>query len=174
MTTSTTILDEPFDADTEEGTPPRELLPGGKYKAEITTATVGPTKNGRGQAVNLTWTITEGDHEKRLVFQSILIQHDSEEAQRIGRQKFKDVCIACGITGQVTDLNVLLYKSCLITVIIRKDKTGEYPDRNDIARVMPIVSWNGSKPAAQVLKEASSTPKSFKAVDQDLNDEVPF
>ena len=174
MTTSTTILDEPFDADTEEGTPPRELLPAGKYKAEITAATVAPTKNGRGQMVNLTWTIVEGDHEKRLVFQNILIQHDSPDAQKFGRQKFKDVCVACGVTGQVTDLAVLLYKTCVITVIIRKDKDGQYPDKNEIARVMPIVSWNGSKPAAQVLKEASSTPKAFKAVDKELNDEIPW
>jgi len=60
MTTST-MLDEAFDVDNEEGTPPRELLPVGKYKAEIVTAVAGRTKNGRGQAVNLTWTITEGE-----------------------------------------------------------------------------------------------------------------
>ena len=166
-------LETAFDVDNEEGTPPRELLPGGKYKAEITTATVGPTKNGRGQAVGLTWCITEGDFEKRLVFQNILIQHDSADAQRFGRQKFKDVCVACGATGQVTDLDVLLYKPCVITVVIRKDKDGQYPDKNEVARVMPIVSWNGPKPAAQVLKEASSTPKAFEAVDKDLNDEIP-
>ena len=91
-------LETAFDVDNEEGTPPRELLPAGKYKAEITAASVGPTKNGRGQMVSLTWGISEGDYEKRLVFQSILIQHDSADAQRFGRQKFKDVCdceLAC-------------------------------------------------------------------------------
>ena len=168
-----TQLDEPFDVEREEGTPARDLLPAGKYKGEITTARVGPTKNGRGQAVTLTWTIVEGDYEKRLIWQSILIQHDSEDAQRFGRQKFKDVAIACGITEPITDLEVLLYKPCLISVIVRQDKTGQYPDRNEVARVMPVIAWNGSKPAS-VLKEATTTPKSFEAVDKKLSDEIPF
>src|SRR5262249_33719085 len=95
---SSTVLDTAFDVENEEGTPPRELLPAGKYKAQIVTAVVGPTKNAKGQAVNLTWTVIEGEFENRLVFQNILIQHESQDAQRFGRQKFKDVCSACGIT----------------------------------------------------------------------------
>src|SRR5262245_21472196 len=179
MTISTT-LDTPFDVASEEGTPPRELIPPGKYKAEISTATVGPTKNARGQAVNLTWTFTEGVYEKRCVFQSILIQHDSEDAQRFGRQRFKDVCSACGITESVTNLDVLLYKPCLITVTVRKDKNGEFPDKNEVARVAPVVSWNRPKPAsatapaAGLLKEASATPKAFEAKRDPMNDEIPF
>ena len=43
----TTVLTTPFDVDNEEGTPPRDLLPMGRYKAEISAATVGPTKNGK-------------------------------------------------------------------------------------------------------------------------------
>jgi hypothetical protein len=137
------MLETAFDVDNEEGTPPRELLPTGKYTAEISTATVGPTKNKRGQMVNLTWTIAEGDYEKRLVFQNILIRHDSEDAQRFGRQKFKDVCEACGVTGQVTDLDVLRWKPCTLTVITRKDKDGQYPDKNEVSNVLPL------KPAAR-------------------------
>src|SRR5260221_3619001 len=113
---STTKLDPPFEVDKEDGTPPRELLPKGKYKAEITNATVAQTKNGKGRMVNLTWTIVEGEYEKRLAFQGILIQHESEEAQKFGRQKFKDVCEACGIAEPVTDLDVLLWKPCSIYV----------------------------------------------------------
>jgi hypothetical protein len=166
-----TTLDEAFDVENEEGTPPRELLPAGKYKAQIVTATAGRTKNGRGQAVSLTWTITEGEYENRLVFQNALIQHESPDAQRFGRQKFKDVCSACGITSPVTDLDVLLYKPCVISVVIRKDKDGQYADKNEVARVNPVVSWNGTK---QLLKEASSASKSFEATDEKLNDEIPW
>ena len=164
-----------FDVDNEEGTPPMTLLPKGKYKAEITNATVGPTKNGKGQAVSLTWTITEGEYENRLLFQRILIEHESEEAQKFGRMKFKDLCAACGITGVVTDLDPLCYKTCVISVVIRKDKEGQYEDKNEVARVAPLVSWNGSKPAErQVLKEASTTPKAFEAAKEKLDDEIPW
>jgi len=168
---SSTVLDTAFDVENEEGTPPRELLPAGKYKAQIVTAVVGPTKNAKGQAVNLTWTVIEGEFENRLVFQNILIQHESQDAQRFGRQKFKDVCSACGITSPVTDLDVLLYKPCMISAVIRKDKEGQYPDKNEVERVKPVVSWNGTK---QLLKEASSTQKAFEATDEKLNDEIPW
>jgi Protein of unknown function (DUF669) len=138
-----TSLEAAFDTDTEEGTPPRELLPSGKYRAEITTATVGRTKNGKGQMVSLAWVITDGEFENRYVFQNILVQHESVDAQRFGRQKFKDVCASCGATGQVTDLDVLLQKPCEITLSIKRDRSGEYPDKNEVARVTPIVE---SKP----------------------------
>ena len=169
-----TTLDTGFDVDNEEGTPPLSVLPKGKYKAEITSATVGPTKNGKGQAVSLTWTITEGEYENRLLFQRILIQHESEEAQKFGRMKFKDLCAACGITGVVTDLDPLCYKPCVITVVVRKDKEGQYEDKNEVRRVVPLVSWNGSKPGRQSLKEASATAKAFDATKEKLDDEIPW
>ena len=49
---SSTTLETPFDTDVEEGTPPRQNLPAGKYVATITSASVGPTKNGRGVTIN--------------------------------------------------------------------------------------------------------------------------
>ena len=101
MEVATATLDQPLENPwrpcASRGSEPR-LADG------ATVATVGVTKNGRGQAVSLTWCIVEGEHEKRLVWQSILIQHDSEDAQRFGRQKFRDVCVACGITNQLEQL----------------------------------------------------------------------
>jgi hypothetical protein len=177
--TQSNTLDTGFDVDSEEGTPPLSLLPKGKYKAEITDASVGPTKNGKGQAVTLTWTITEGDYEHRLLFQHILIRHESEEAQRFGRMKFKDVCAACGMTGVVTDLDPLCYKICEITIVIRKDKEGQYEDKNEVSKVSPLVSFNGDpgrlkKPREELLKEASATPRAFEASKQEMDDEIPF
>ena len=175
MTKSNT-LETGFDVDNEEGF---SLLPKGKYKAEITDATVGPTNNRKGQLVTLTWTITEGEYENRLLFQRILIQHESEEAQRFGRMKFKDVCAACGITGVVTDLDPLCYKTCVIAVVIRKDEEGHYDDQNEVSKVSPLASFNGDrdrlkKPREELLKEASATPKAFEASKKDMDDEIPF
>src|SRR5438046_9826196 len=107
MVERSTVLEEAFDVDSEEGLPEISLLPAGKYPAEIEDAQVGPTKNGNGQAVNLKWRIVDGEYENRVVFQSILITHTSEEAQRIGRGMFKDVCFSCGLTGKSTDRDEL-------------------------------------------------------------------
>ena len=179
-----TTLDEAFDVENEEGTPPRELLPAGKYKAQIVTAIVGPTKNAKGQAISLTWTITEGEYENRLVFQNILIQHESEEARKIGRQKFQDVCLALGVKGQVEDLKTLHNIPCQISVVIREDKTGQYADRNEVMRVRPLPKplggimqpnpTNGGGGVRDVILEAQKTQPAFKAVHADMNDEIPF
>jgi hypothetical protein len=173
----TNVLDEAFDVPNEEGTPPMKLLPKGKYQAEITDASVGPTKNGKGQAVTLTWTVVEGEYEHRLLFQRILIQHESAEAQKFGRQKFKDVCVACGITDPVTDLSVLCFKPCTISVAIRQDKDGRYDDQNEVARVTPVVTWNapvGEINKGRLLREASATPRTFEATKEELDDQIPW
>jgi hypothetical protein len=146
-------LETPFEPEKEKGTS-FDLLPSGKYKAEIVQANCGRTKNGRAQSVKLRWAVTEGEFENRLLFQDIIVEHDeSEEAQRIGREKFKDVCAACGITEPVTKLDVLLYKPCVISVMIEKGKE-EFPDRNKVARVLPVTtSGNGGATARKGASE---------------------
>jgi hypothetical protein len=159
MTEASSVLDDAFDVENEEGTPPIELLPKGKYVAEITEASAKLTKAGNAKMVNLKWVITEGEHEDRIVFQSIIIRHDdSPEAQLWGRRKFKDVCAACGITGSFTDLESLLHKPCTIWVGIEQDKSGQYGDKNRVSRVLPLVVG----------------PRSGKPEDAKLNDAVPF
>jgi hypothetical protein len=135
---SSDFLDFSFNTEEEEGTPPFSLIPRGRYKAEIVSAKAGPTKNSKGYMVTLNWSIVEGDYENRTIWQTILMQHESADAQRFGRMKLKDVLVALGIKGEVTDLSVMLHKPCLIGVTIRQDKAGRYPDRNEIGRVMPI------------------------------------
>jgi hypothetical protein len=144
MSEHSTVLNEAFDPEVEEGTS-FDLLPPNRYAAEIDDAHVAVTKNGEGQSVNLRWRIVEGDYENRVVFQSILIQHTSADAQRIGRQKFKDVAFACNITDPITDLEVLKYKKCSIGIAVEKDKTGAYPDKNVVKAVRPYVA-NGNGP----------------------------
>jgi hypothetical protein len=166
------FLDVPFETEKEDASPAFALLPRDRYEAEIVSAMAGLTKNGKGYSVVLNWSIIEGDFENRTLWQNILIQHESEEAQKFGRQKFKDVLIALGITEDVTDLTVMCNKPCLIGVIVRSDKNGQYADRNEISRVMPLPKHNG--PTRDLIMEAQKTPEAFKPVHEDLNDRIPF
>jgi hypothetical protein len=178
VTTMSTKLDVPFDADNEEGSKPPELLPDGKYQAEIFLASCGPTNNQRGLKVDLTWQVIEGPHAHRPVYQRILLEHESEKAQAIGRGMFKDIVACCGIVGQVTDLETLYFKPCVISVRVEKDRSGEYPDKNKVVRVYPIGAYvtpeQLRKQQADALREASTVQPAFKASNADLDDEIPF
>jgi hypothetical protein len=162
MSETSTVLSEAFDTANEEGSKEFEPLPKGPYVASITDAKVAALKSGKGQAVLLTWEV-EGDskYAGRLIFDRVIVQHESADAMKFGRQKFKDIATACGITEQITDLSVLRLKPCLVSVKIETDATGEYAPKNRVTRVKKI-------------GEAKPAPKTNGGVDPEMNDKIPF
>ena len=140
MSELTSTLSEAFDTANEEGSPAFEPLSPGAYVASIIDAKVGPLKSGKGQAVLLQWEIQGGANQGRVIFDRVIVAHESAEAMKFGRRKLKDVAEACGVTDSITDLSVLLNKPCSVRVKIEQDKNGEYPPRNGIGRVKPVAA----------------------------------
>jgi len=140
MSELTNVLSEAFDVASEEGTPKFEPVPAGAYVAVINDIKAGPLKSGKGQAVLATWEIDDDKYGGRLIWDRIIYVHESAEAMRLGRQKFKDLADACGVKEAITDLSVLQGKRCLIFVKIETDPNGEYPPKNKVARVKPITA----------------------------------
>jgi hypothetical protein len=157
MSELTTVLAEAFDTANEEGSPAFEPLPVGTYVAAITDAKVGSLKSGKGQAVLLTWEIESDKYAGRLIFDRVIVAHESAEAMKIGRRRFKDIADACGVKDKITDLSVLLNRPCLIFVKIEADPTGDYPPKNRVGRVKAIVK----EPPKEKAKA-------------DFDDKVPF
>jgi Protein of unknown function (DUF669) len=157
MSELTNVPSEAFDVAREEGTPKFEPIPAGTYVAAINDIKVGPLKSGKGQAVLVTWEIDGDKYNGRLIWDRIIVVHESAEAMKFGRRKFKDVADACGVKEAITDLSVLQGKRCLIFVKIETDPNGEYPPKNRIVRVRPI---------------GVETPKANGK--SELNDEIPF
>jgi Protein of unknown function (DUF669) len=150
-----TALPETFDPAIEEGTH-FDLIPVGKYVAQITDACVAQPQSGDGHYVGLTWQITDGDYKGRYVFQHITFLHSSAQATTIGRQQFKDLCVATGISEQVSDVGIFRYIPCQIKVGIEKDKQGCYPDKNKVSRVLPLEQMPKAAPSAEPKKTAAS------------------
>ena len=138
MTELSTLLNETFDTASEEGTPDFQPIPKDTYVAAITEAKVGPLKNGKGQAISITWEVQGGAHHGRLVFDRVIVQHESADPMKFGRRKLKDICDAVGWKEALTDLTVLCNKPCSISVKIEEDKAGEYPPKNRVGRVSAI------------------------------------
>ena len=137
MSELSTTLDEAFNTQTEEGTPDFQPLPAGNYVAAIVDAKVGLLKSGKGQAVLLQWEVQGGTNQGRLIFDRVIVAHESAEAMKFGRRKLKDIADACGVKDSITDLTVLLNKPCSIYVKIEQDDAGEYPPKNRVGRVKP-------------------------------------
>jgi len=148
MSELSSTLSEAFDTQNEEGTPAFEPLSPGNYVASIIDAKAGPLKSGKGQAVLLKWEVQDGANQGRLIFDRVIVAHESAEAMKFGRRKLKDIADACSVKGQITDLTVLLNKPCSVYVKIEQDDAGEYPPKNRIGRVKPVapVKTNGKPP----------------------------
>jgi hypothetical protein len=140
MSELTSILSEAFDVASEDGTPAFEPIPAGTYVAAIKDIKAGPLKSGKGEAVMVTWEIEDDKYCGRLVWDRMILKHESIKAMELGRKKFKDLAEACGMKDAFTDLDLLQGKHCLIFVKIETDPNGDYPPRNKVVRVRPMAA----------------------------------
>lgn len=108
-----------------------DLLPAGWYTASITETDVKDTKDGRGKYIKVRYDITGPTHQGRVVFGNLNIQNPSSEAERIGRQQFGDLLRSLGM-DRIQDTDQLVGGALQVKVGVRKDKTGQYEDQNDI------------------------------------------
>lgn len=143
-------------------TPPQQefdLLPAGKYIAHVIDSDVSRNSKDTGDVLKLTFEILEGEYANRRLWARLNIRHENADAERIGRAQLSALCHAIGVL-QLNDSTQLHDKPVLVTVKIRKDKTGQYPDSNDVSGFSSVSGASTAtfaKPAAPA-KPASSTP----------------
>ncbi len=148
-----------FDATTVPPQQEFDLLPAGKYLAQIIDSDVSMNSKGTGQVLKLTFEVLEGEYANRRLWARLNITHENADAERIGRAQLSALCHAIGVT-QLKDTVDLHDKPVVVTVKIRKDKTGQYPDSNDVAGFSSVSAASAAtfaKPATPA-KPASSTP----------------
>lgn len=98
-------------------------LPAGLYTVEITGADVKPLKSGRGTGLYLEFTVIDpAPHARRKVWQSINIQHESQQAQDIGLRELSNLCLAVGI--EQPDENALFQKVLRIRTNVKPAENG--------------------------------------------------
>ena len=113
------------------------LLPKGSYNALIHSAEVVDTKAGNGKMVKVRLDITghvdDGSGKGRVVFDQIILQHPSDKAVEIGREKFSRLCVACGFENRAPkDTRELVGKAVECYVTVEKG-TGKYEDQNRVS-----------------------------------------
>jgi Protein of unknown function (DUF669) len=151
------FLPEGFDP-SQETAAGFDPLPPGEYSAVVIDAGVKTPKSGAGYMLSVQYKVTDGEHEGRSVFQTIVFQHLNETAQRIGRSTMKSLCDACGLRAVVSDTDEFLMKPVRLKLGIEKDKNGVYDDRNRVQKILPPDGANGHTQHAHVAAAAPVRP----------------
>ena len=162
-------FDTSFDATSVEPTTAHELLPAGKYSAQIVESEMRVTKNGMGQFLWLMLDIMDGPHTGRKIFDQLNLVNPNPTTVEIAQRALSAICHATG-RMHVSDSEELHLIPMRIQVKIKPPKNG-YGESNAIAYLPPEGGAGpiaAAKPAAApealpATQVASAPPKMASA-----------
>jgi hypothetical protein len=157
-----------FDSAGIEPSKPREgVIPKGWYRAHVVEASMKDAKTAGNKFAELEWSLLDGEHKGRKVWDRLNVVNDSEKAQDIARRDMAAICHATGVL-KFRFLDELKYKPVEILVAVMPAK-GEFPEKNEVKGYRSVQS-NG-EPPRQATRASVATP----AVDDDDDDDsLPF
>ena len=114
-----------FDANQVEPTASFEPLPAGKYLAAITGSEMKPTKNGDGSYLELEFTVIEGEHKDRKVWDRLCINHSNAMTVKIARGTLSAICRAVGVMQPRDSVELHNIPLQIAVKCKKRDDTGE-------------------------------------------------
>ena len=136
-----------FDASKVEPSTVFDPIPAGKYLAAIIESKMKPTKSGKGQYLELTFQILEGELKGRQVWARLNLDNPSAQTVKIARGELSAICRAVGVMApkDSTDLHNL---PMVVTVRCKKRQdTGEIT--NELRGFAPREAASGKPQQAQ-------------------------
>jgi hypothetical protein len=149
-----------FDASQVEPNTEYEVLPPGKYLAQIINSEMRPTKDGTGAFLFLEIDILEGQYQGRKLFDRLNLSNPNPNAVEIAQRTLSSICRAVGRL-QVNNSEQLHLLPFIADVRVRPPK-GEFGESNSI-RYLPRTQGQGTTVQAPVRPAApmsSPTPAS--------------
>ncbi len=128
-------FDTAFDASGVEPTAAHEVLPAGKYRAQIVESEIRVTRNGMGRYLWLMLDIVEGPHQGRKIFDQLNLVNANPTTVEIAQRTLSAICHATGRL-QVNDSEELHLIPMTIQVGVKPPKD-EFGDRNTIRYLVP-------------------------------------
>ena len=114
-----------------------EPLPAGEYKVQITDSDIVTPKSGNGSMIKFTYeVVADPQFDGRKIFDNIIIEHSSVDAERIGKQKLNTICALTGVKA-LKDTAQLHGKTMSLLISV-KDNQGE--KQNVIKKYLPFHS----------------------------------
>ena len=149
-------FDTAFDATGIEPTTGYDVLPAGKYRAQIVESEMRVTRNGMGQFLWLMLDIIEGPYQGRKLFDQLNLVNSNPQTVEIAQRTLSAICHATGKL-QVNDSVDLHLVPMTIQVGVKPPKDG-YSEKNTIRYLVPEKA-----PAAPVYKAAPTASQTSVA-----------
>lgn len=125
-------LNEPFDASNVEPAQAREILPPGKYLAQIIESEMKDTQ-ASGKMLALTLEIQDGPHARRRIWDNLNLVNSNPKAVEIAQRTLSAICHAIG-RMQVTDSDELHFRPMTVIVEVEPDSRDKHLAPDDLAR----------------------------------------
>jgi hypothetical protein len=103
-------------------------LPIGSYTVIISATEIKDTKNKTGQYLQFVYSVVDGEHQGRLLFDRLNIKNENVTAQEIAQRALSSICRAVGVMHP-KDSDELKNIPFVVKVGIRA-ASGEYPASN--------------------------------------------
>jgi len=143
-----------FDASTVEPTKPLEVLPPGKYAAQIVKSDIRTTKDGMGQFLQLEIDVLDGPYKGRKLFDRLNLVNANPQTVEIAQRTLSAICHATG-RMQVQDSQELHLIPFIADVQVQPPKNG-YGESNKL-RYLPLE--RSVKAAPQPVQPAAPQPQ---------------
>ena len=147
-------FDTAFDATGIEPTTGYDVLPAGKYRAQIVESEMRVTRNGMGQFLWLMLDIIEGPYQGRKLFDQLNLVNSNPQTVEIAQRTLSAICHATGKL-QVNDSVDLHLVPMTIQVGVKPPKDG-YSEKNTIRYLVPEKA--PAAPAYQAAPAVSQAP----------------
>jgi hypothetical protein len=148
-------FDTAFDATGIEPTTGYDVLPAGKYRAQIVESEMRVTRNGMGQFLWLMLDIIEGQYQGRKLFDQLNLVNSNPQTVEIAQRTLSAICHATGKL-QVNDSIDLHLVPMTIQVGVKPPKDG-YSEKNTIRYLVPEKTAPAA-PAYQAAPAATQPP----------------
>jgi hypothetical protein len=144
-----------IDANVEESTGSKTIIPAGKYKACLVADELKNNSKGTGKILTLQLQILDTDFAGLIVKDNLNITNPSPTAQAIGQGTLKRICNLCKVQFPPRDTAGLMGKPMMIDVVVESFKS----DSGNDAKSNKIKAYNavenGQQPAQSAQSEES-------------------
>jgi hypothetical protein len=128
-------FDTAFDATGIDPTTGYDVIPAGKYRAQIVESEMRVTRNGMGQFLWLMLEVIEGQYQGRKLFDQLNLVNSNPQTVEIAQRTLSAICHATGKL-QVNDSTDLHLVPLTIQVAVKPPKDG-YSEKNSIRYLVP-------------------------------------